>query len=121
MEEVGLSDINPVKLRPLWSNMRMGDDGVLKRLDRFLVAEDLLDLVDMLRKWVGYGGDSDHSLIVLDIKGKKKKIPSPFKFNVEWMKYPTYMFMVWDMWVPIPQQGDLRTTVHFMNNLNRIK
>lgn len=35
--------------------------------------EDMSDSVDMLRKWIDYGGVLNHSLIVLDIRGTRGK------------------------------------------------
>lgn len=87
---------------PTWHNRWTWIDRVVKRLDKFLVAEDLLDSMVMLRKWVDYGGKSYHSLIVLEIIGSRNKHPNPFKFNVKWLKYPSYMSMVQDSWVHIP-------------------
>eukprot|EP01018_Ginkgo_biloba_P020280 Gb_31029 [translate_table: standard] len=37
LEEVGLYDIEPVKLRPTWSNKRVGEERIAKMIDRFLM------------------------------------------------------------------------------------
>jgi hypothetical protein len=34
-------DVKPTKIKPTWRNNRSGQDGVSKRLDRFLVTEDI--------------------------------------------------------------------------------
>ena len=36
----------PLPMDPLWRNVRSGDAWVSKRLDRFLMAEGLIDVVD---------------------------------------------------------------------------
>ena len=41
--EKGLLDIEPIKLKPTWRNNRCGDARVAKRLDRFLVSEQMVD------------------------------------------------------------------------------
>ena len=58
--EKGLLDIEPVKLKPTWRNSRSGDARVAKRIDHFLVAEQLVDRFFVVRQWVGNGGLSDH-------------------------------------------------------------
>ena len=50
--EKNLLDIEPVKLKPTWSNNRGGEARVAKRLDRFLVAEQLVDRFFLVRQWV---------------------------------------------------------------------
>ena len=42
MENFGLVDIDPSVMLPTWSNRRVGDDSICKRLDRLLVLVDLL-------------------------------------------------------------------------------
>ena len=41
-EQKGLVDVAPIKIIPTWRNKRSGDQGVSKRLDRFLVLEHLI-------------------------------------------------------------------------------
>jgi hypothetical protein len=40
--QAGVVDIEPIKLKPTWSNNRSGEDCVSKRLDRFLIHGDFL-------------------------------------------------------------------------------
>jgi hypothetical protein len=42
----GLVDILPCHISPTWRNGRSGSDGISKRLDRFLMSEDLLESMD---------------------------------------------------------------------------
>ena len=42
-------DLNPVKMGPTWRNGRAGEEGVNKRLDRFLVADQLVQEFDLVR------------------------------------------------------------------------
>ena len=63
-----LLDIEPLKLKPTWRNNRCAEDRIAKRLDRFLVAEQIVDGPFQIRQWVGCGGASDHFPIFLDLK-----------------------------------------------------
>jgi hypothetical protein len=45
----GLIDIESVKLRPTWSNRWVGAYRVAKRLDRFMLAEDLVKTLHLMR------------------------------------------------------------------------
>ena len=44
LETFGLVDILPSIMLPTWTNRRVGVESICKRLDRFLVSADLLDL-----------------------------------------------------------------------------
>jgi hypothetical protein len=41
IQEEGLVDVEPIKLIPTWRNGRGGEDYIAKRLDRYLISEDL--------------------------------------------------------------------------------
>ena len=41
-ESKELVDVQPLKLTPTWRNNRSGDQAISKRLDRFLLSENLL-------------------------------------------------------------------------------
>ena len=60
LETYGLVDITPTVMLPTWTNRRVGTENICKRLDRFVVSADLLDLDYFYRQWVGSGGDFDH-------------------------------------------------------------
>jgi hypothetical protein len=49
-----LIDVKPTKLVPTWRNGRTGVEAVARRLDRCIVAEDLLLEVGVYRSWVEY-------------------------------------------------------------------
>ena len=48
LSQVGVTDVSPIKLTPTWRNQRTGEDYVAKRLDRFLIAENLLESVNKI-------------------------------------------------------------------------
>ena len=73
--------MEPPNLNATWRNRRVGEDKISKRLDKFLIGEDVVSSTFQLTQWVEGDGDSNHNLIMLDIKGDIKRPPSPFKFN----------------------------------------
>ena len=46
---VGVSDIPTPKLLPTWRNRKAGDRYIAKRLDRFLVADHLVESMEKIR------------------------------------------------------------------------
>lgn len=58
----------------------------MKRLNRFLIFEGLLEKFNLMKKWVGLGDGSDHSPILLEIKGTIMEPVNAFKMNSNWLK-----------------------------------
>lgn len=59
-----LKDIRPHKLCPMWFNGRKGVEYIAKRLDRFLVQEGLLELMDLFKSSVAELLISNHRPII---------------------------------------------------------
>lgn len=93
-----LIDINLLKIT--------GEARVAKILDRFLIKEDPVDRIPMLRQWIGEGGDSDHHPILLELKGPYDKPGSPFKFNHRWLKEESYNSLFKGVWIPLGEEKD---------------
>jgi len=68
-------DLEPVKLKPTWRNNRVGDHRVAKRLDRFLISEQLVESNLNFRQWIGSGGASDNFPIFLEFQEGRAKPP----------------------------------------------
>jgi hypothetical protein len=49
--------------------MRTGEARVAKRIDQFLVSEKMMESHFQVRQWIGSGGESDHSLVWLELEG----------------------------------------------------
>jgi endonuclease/exonuclease/phosphatase family metal-dependent hydrolase len=62
-----LIDIKPTKVVPTWRNGRIGQGAVARRLDRFLVSEDLLTDIGLYRSWVEFPFISDHAPVLLTV------------------------------------------------------
>jgi hypothetical protein len=74
LEDVGLYDVEPTKLRPTWRNKWVREDRIAKRLDRFLLFEAMINeqiRVRQLELELGRGAGFYHFSIFLGINGKK--------------------------------------------------
>jgi hypothetical protein len=49
LDQAGLVDVEPQKVTPTWCNRWVGPDQVAKRLDKFLLIEDLLESSNLVR------------------------------------------------------------------------
>ena len=117
----GLLDIEPVKLKPTWRNKRCGNARVAKRIDRFLVAERLVDSLFLVRQWVGSGGLSDHFPIFLEVKKGPINPPSPLKFNKSWLKEESFKHLFLSHWIPFGRDNDRSAALQFADNIKRLK
>jgi endonuclease/exonuclease/phosphatase family metal-dependent hydrolase len=79
-----LVDIQPGKLVPTWRNGRVGEAFIAKRLDRFLLSEDLVLSSGIFRSWVDFPFISDHAPILLQLELPPVYKAIPFKFNPVW-------------------------------------
>jgi hypothetical protein len=87
LDEANLFDIQTIKYIPTWKNIRMVDDRVAKRIDRFLLPEPFLQGYLHTRQWMASGGISDHNHILLELGKEWRNPPNPFKFNPLWIEY----------------------------------
>ena len=67
----------------------MGEARISKRLECFLFSDDFASGAENFRQWVGTSSVSDHSPIILELKGSFTKPTSPFKLNDGWLKEGT--------------------------------
>jgi hypothetical protein len=77
IEEKGLSDLDPIKLMPTWRNKRTGEDRVMKRIDRFLLSDKIMDKSLHFGQWIGDGEDSNHFPIFLEVAESSKNLQAP--------------------------------------------
>ena len=118
-----LVDASLLKPRPTWRNKRVGEDWVGKKLDCFLLGEELAEKLSIFRHWVGEGGLLDHFPILLEAKGALKKLGSPFKFSSSWLSDDSFISLFHSTW---RRDGSgvgecLSRSKAFMNNLKRLK
>ena len=60
MGRYDLVDIIPLVLEPTWTNGRSGKEGILKRLDIFVIKASLVHNFQRYKTWVGKTKISDH-------------------------------------------------------------
>jgi hypothetical protein len=89
-----LVDTHPNKLAPTWRNGCSGTDFITKRLDRFMVSEDLLLNINLYRSVVAFPFVSDHTPILLQLENTTKPKAYPFKFNPHWLLDKEYNSLV---------------------------
>jgi hypothetical protein len=94
---------------------------VFKHFDRFLLAEDLLDSLELVKKWVSCGGDSYHNLIVLEVSGRSRRVSSRFKFFEGWISNPSYQSLLRRLWTSISIVNQIHVDVQFARNLKSLK
>jgi hypothetical protein len=94
----GLVDVEPIKLLPTWRNGRGGQEYIAKRLDHFLITEDLALSGLRYRSWVSNIKISDHMPVILHLEQDKEKFCYPFKFNFVWLEEPEFDNLVRSNW-----------------------
>jgi hypothetical protein len=85
------------------------------------LKEELLDSLALARQWVACSGESDHNPIVLELCGRIRRTPSPFKFFEGWLKDPEYQALVRNLWTPFGPEHNTHATIHLMENLRKVK
>jgi hypothetical protein len=117
----GLVDVEPLKLLPTWRNGRGGQDYIAKRLDRFLISEDLALSGFRYRTWVCNLKISDHMLVILHLEQDKGKVCYPFKFNYVWLEEPEFVNLVRSNWIGLLGTEILNPMDSLVKNLKILK
>jgi hypothetical protein len=73
-QEEGLIDVEPVKFLPTWRNGRGEQDFIAKRLDHFLINENLALSGYRYRTWVVNVKIFDHMPVVFQLDKEQEKI-----------------------------------------------
>jgi hypothetical protein len=108
-----LVDLEPAELLPTWRNGRAGSSGIEKRLNAFLISEDLLNPSHLARAWIDLPYLSDHTPICLQLGKGNLGSSYPFKFNSAWLLEPAFDQIVRSVWsdsshsLPGDAQGNL--------------
>ena len=89
-----LVDVAPSCAGPTWRNGRIGEDGISKRIDRFLLSDQLVSSLPRYRVWAHRCGISDHFPILLDWKDDQSPVAFPFKFNQSWLDNEDFIQMI---------------------------
>ena len=121
LETFGLVDIAPTVMLPTWTNRRVGAESICKRLDRFLLSTNMLDLDFFYCQWVGCGGDSDHQPVFLQILNRGIQLRSPFKFNAHWLVNDDLVKLLKESWVVYFDNLHVTPASHFASNFKCVK
>ena len=89
-----LADVAPTCARPTWRNGRMGDEGICKRMDRFMLSYNLFSLLARHRVWAHHSGVSDHYPVLFEWTDHPVSCPFPFKFNHSWLTNEDFVQMI---------------------------
>ena len=116
-----LVDLSMDPCTPTWRNGRSRDEGICKRLDRFLVSESLLPSFSSYRSWAYPSDVSDHYPICLEW-GPFSHVPCrPFKFNRAWLMEVEFKQLVWSSWNETLVSTDYSHMELFTHKLSRLK
>lgn len=63
-----LCDIEPMRFVPTWRNFRVENEGISKRINRYLVSKQRLLDSHRIKSWISLGGFSNHSLMFLQVE-----------------------------------------------------
>eukprot|EP00253_Pinus_taeda_P032535 PITA_32535 len=81
-----------------WNNKRGRESQVATKLDRFIIAEDLMFIdKEMIVRILPFGG-SDHWLVQLEIQGIGTPKIGPFRFENIWPTHPDFIINITKWW-----------------------
>lgn len=121
LERADFVDVPMLQPMPTWRNRRVGEAALARRLDRFLLKGPLIQELHQFKQWVGAGGLSDHSPILLEILGPQVKPKAPFKFNHTWLQDQDFHKLVSDFWRTHPIDREASIARGFCKNLSDLK
>ena len=116
-----LVDVAPPCAGPIWRNGRIGEDGISKRLDRFLLSDQLVSSLQRYRVWTHRCGISDHFPVILEWTDQQNHCAYPFKFNQSWLENNDFIHMVRSEWPRIPSNPSLDAMQDFHDRLRILK
>ena len=118
---MSLYNIDLMKLRPTWRNMRTSDGRIAKHLDRLLASDSFIEDMIVVKWQIGLGGELDHMPIFLEIAKDGRKALSPLKFNTNWLEEEDYLIIIKESWVNFNEASRVLATIQFDWNLARVK
>ena len=121
IEEMKLVDIVPNVLCQTCLNGRCGEEGLVKILDRFFLAEDLCENFGKFRSWSHSLGISDHKVVLLQIEFDKSLVKYPFKFNPIWLEDHLLCDFVKEQWKNLSQVPYSYVMFSLIDKLNKLR
>ena len=108
-------------MSPTWNNRRVGLARITKRLDRFLIRYNSLDLPVRIKQCVVVEGDSYHLPIVLELAGVGKRYSTPFKFNSLWLDDSNFIKLLKSVWILDDSNCRESIATQVMKNISTVK
>ena len=99
----------------------MEEDGISKRLDRFLLSDQLVSSLPRFRVWAHRCGISDHFLVLLDWLDQQSTCAYPFKFNQSWLANEEFTKMISAEWPLTHSDNSMDTMFEFSYKLSVLK
>lgn len=116
-----LVDMMPCVLVPTWTNGRVGEVGIHKRLDKFLIKSGLIAQWERHRTWVGEKKFSNHWPVYFHIGVGLTKPHYPFKFNCSWLSNVYFCRTIVDFWTSYVNEEGLNPIDNLVQKLRRLK
>eukprot|EP00253_Pinus_taeda_P035212 PITA_35212 len=91
-----------------WNNRRGGRNQIASKLDRFLLAEQVLNRDVFIEAKILPGLGSDHWPICLEIDIKKIKSKKPFHFESFWLRNPDFLSKIEEWWTQSQARGQCK-------------
>lgn len=118
-----LIDVAPSPFLPTWRNGRKGLDAVAKRIDRFLIHENLYSGLDYCCSWVENVHISNHMPIMLKMGVNGDRTSYPFKYCPIWSNDRSFIHLVkqhWDNFSVSFQGSSLHRLPSFFRSLKAV-
>jgi hypothetical protein len=121
MKEIGLFDIQPIKISPTWKNMCMREERVSKQLDRFLISKSLHEENLQICQWVSFGVKSDHNPIILELGPIMEKPSNIFNMILTWLEDLYFIDMIKGCWEIYDSSSMKSPPLQFLSNIKKVK
>ena len=89
----------------------MGEDGISKRLDRYLLSDQLISSLPRHRAWAHRCGISYHFPVLLEWMDQQNPCAYPFKFNQSWLGNEDFIQLIRMEW-PLIRLDDSLDVMH---------
>ena len=116
-----LIDGAPGHLSLTWMNGRMGIEGVSKRLDIYMLSDNLFNYVRNFCTWVDSTRVLDHSPIILQIESVGEKTYYPFRLNEIWLEDLGFKVLVRDHWTDFQKDQSYTYMSYLVNSIKLLK
>ena len=120
-DSLGLLDIAPTYVGPTWRNGRVGEEGINKRLDRFLLYSSSIPSLKVHHMWIHHVDISDHYPIDLEWNKSIGYFKFPYKFNRSWLTNPEFNLWVTKRWPKLNPQSSFDDMDLFSHKLRTLK